>query len=65
MKLLPRLIIVLILCLVAIALPGVPAQAVCLPYSIEVSPKWGMPGTNTTVYGYGFAADKQIGRAHV
>ncbi len=48
------------LCLIAAAIPGVPAQAVCLPYSIEVSPKWGMPGTNTTVYGYGFAADKLV-----
>jgi hypothetical protein len=60
MKLLPRLVIVLVLCLVAIAIPPAPAQAVCLPYSIEVSPKWGMPGTNTTVYGYGFAADKLV-----
>ena len=60
MRLLSRLIIVLVVCLIAIALPAAPAQAVCLPYSIEVSPKWGMPGTNTTVYGYGFAADKLV-----
>jgi hypothetical protein len=55
-----QLLVISILCLIAAAIPGVPAQAVCLPYSIEVSPKWGTPGTNTTVYGYGFAADKLV-----
>jgi hypothetical protein len=60
MKLLPRLIIVLILCLVAIALPGVPAQAVCVPYDVELSPKSGPPGTNVTVYGHDFADDKLV-----
>lgn len=60
MRWLSQLLVVSILCLIAAAIPGVPAQAVCLPYSIEVSPKWGMPGTNTTVYGYGFAADKLV-----
>jgi hypothetical protein len=60
MRWLSQLLVVSIICLIAAAIPGVPAQAVCVPYSIEVSPKWGMPGTNTTVYGYGFAADKLV-----
>jgi hypothetical protein len=60
MRWLSQLLVVSIICLIAAAIPGVPAQAICLPYSIEVSPKWGMPATNTTVYGYGFAADKLV-----
>ena len=60
MRWLSQLLVFLILCVMAVAVPAAPAQAVCLPYSIEVSPKWGMPGTNTTVYGYGFAADKLV-----
>jgi hypothetical protein len=60
MRWLSQLLVVSIICLIAAAIPAAPAQAVCLPYSIEVSPKWGMPGTNTTVYGYGFAADKLV-----
>jgi hypothetical protein len=55
MKLLPRLVIVLVVCLIAIALPSVPAQAVCVPYSIELSSKSGLPGTEVTVYGHDFA----------
>lgn len=60
MRWLSQLLVFLIICLMAVAVPAGPAQAVCLPYSIEVSPKWGMPGTNTTVYGYGFAANKLV-----
>jgi hypothetical protein len=55
MKLLPRLVIVLVVCLIAIALPSVPAQAVCVPYSIELSSKSGLPGTEVTIYGHDFA----------
>lgn len=60
MRWLSQLLVFLILCVMAVAVPAAPAQAVCLPYSIEVSPKWGMPGANMTVYGYGFAADKLV-----
>ena len=60
MKLLPRLVIVLVLCLVAIALPAAPAQAVCVPYDIQVSPKYGPPGTNVTVHGHDFYTDKLV-----
>ena len=55
MKSLPRLVIVLVVCLVAIALPAVPTQAaICLPYGIELSPKSGLPGIEVTVYGHDF-----------
>jgi hypothetical protein len=55
MRLLPGLIIALIVCLVAIALPAAPAQAQCGIF-IELSPEYGLPGTNVTVSGHGFAA---------
>ncbi|MGB6872614.1 MAG: IPT/TIG domain-containing protein [Dehalococcoidia bacterium] len=57
MKLLPRLVIVLVICLIGMALPPVPAQAQCVPYDIELSPSSGVPGTEVTVYGYDFDAD--------
>jgi hypothetical protein len=60
MKLLPRLVIVLVVCLIAIALPAVPAQAACVPYDIELSPKSGVPGTELTVYGHDFTAGKLV-----
>jgi hypothetical protein len=60
MKLLPRLVIALVLCLIAIAVPTVAAQAVCVPWDIEVSPKSGLPGTNVTVYGHDFSAGKLV-----
>jgi len=58
--LLPRLVIVLVVCLIAIALPAVPAQAICVPYDIELSPKSGLPGTEVTVYGHDFAEDTLV-----
>ena len=55
MKLLPRLVIVLVVCLVAIALPAVPAQAQqCGGPSIELSPSSGVPGTKVAVNGQRF-----------
>jgi hypothetical protein len=54
------LLVVLVVCLIAIALPVVPAQAICVPYDIELSPKSGLPGTEVTVYGYDFAEDKLV-----
>jgi hypothetical protein len=56
MRLLSRLIIVLIVCLTAMALSSVPAQAVCGGPSIELSPGSGVPGTEVTVTGQYFAA---------
>jgi hypothetical protein len=55
MRLLPRLVIVLVVCLVAIALPTVPVQAVCGGPAIQLSPGSGVPGTEVTVYGHDFA----------
>jgi hypothetical protein len=55
MRLLPRLVIVLAVCLIAIALPAVPAQAQCGGPFIELSLKSGLPGTEVIVYGYDFA----------
>jgi len=52
MKSLPRLVIVLVVCLIAIALPAVPAQALCP--SIELSSSSGVPGTNIAVNGQYF-----------
>jgi hypothetical protein len=56
MKLLPRLPIVLIVCLIAIALSPIPAQAQCGGPFIELSPGSGVPGTEVTVTGQYFAA---------
>jgi hypothetical protein len=55
MRWLSLLLVALIICLVAVALPTAPAQAVCVPWSIELSPKSGLPGTNVTISGQGFA----------
>jgi len=60
MKLLPRLVIVLVVCLIAIALPAVPAQAQCGGPFIELSLKSGLPGTEVEVYGHDFAEGKPI-----
>ena len=55
MRLVSRVLFVLVLSLVALALPALPAQADCSLF-IELSPEYGLPGTNVTVYGHGFAA---------
>jgi len=60
MKLLPRLVIVLVFCLLAIALPAAPAQAECVLWAIELSPESAPPGTEVTVYGHDFDADRPI-----
>jgi hypothetical protein len=60
MKLLPRLVIVLVICLITIALPAVPAQAVCVPYGIEFSPKSGLPGIEVAIYGHDFDKDTLV-----
>ncbi len=61
MCLLSRVLVVLVFCLIAIALPAVPAQAaICLPYGIELSPESGVPGTEVTVYGHDFHEDTLV-----
>ncbi len=60
MKLLPRLVIVLVLCLIAIALPAVPAQAQCGGPSVELSPSSGVPGTEVIVEGQFFDEGKYV-----
>ena len=60
MKLLPRLVILFIVCLIAIAVPAAPAQAECVPYDIELSTESGIPGTEVTVYGHDFQDDALV-----
>jgi hypothetical protein len=52
MRLLSQLLIVLVVCLVAIALPAAPAQA--QGTWITLSPGSGVPGEDITVYGHNF-----------
>jgi hypothetical protein len=61
MKLLLRLVIVLVVCFIAIALPAVPAQAQeCGGPYIELSTNSGVPGTEVIVDGEGFKAGKHV-----
>ena len=60
MHLLSRVLIILAVCLIAAALPAVPAQAICVPYDIELIPSSGVPGTEVTVHGYDFAEGRPI-----
>lgn len=60
MRLLSRLSLVLIFCLIATALPSVPAQAQCVLWAIELSPESAPPGTEVTVYGHDFDAGRPI-----
>jgi hypothetical protein len=61
MKLLPRLVIVLVVCLIASALPAVPAQAQeCGGPYIELSTNSGTPGIEVIVNGEGFKAGKHV-----
>jgi len=58
MRLLSRLVIALVVCLVAIAIPSVPAQA--NGAYITLSPGSGVPGEEVTVRGYNFTADEWV-----
>ena len=58
MRLLCRLLIILVVCLVAIALPAEPAQAQSA--WIELSPDNGVPGMNVTVQGHNFTAEEEF-----
>jgi hypothetical protein len=60
MRLLSRLSLVLILCLIATALSAAPAQAQCVLWAIELSPESAPPGTEVTVYGHDFDAGRPI-----
>ncbi len=61
MKLLPRLVVVLAICLVATTLPAVPAQAVCGGGpSIELSSDSGVPGINIAVNGKRFGENAYV-----
>ena len=55
MRLLSRVLLILVLSLIVMALPTAPAQADCGTF-IELSPEYGLPGTNVTVYGHGLGA---------
>ena len=57
MRWLSRLLAVLVVCLIATALPSLPAQAQCGGPSVELSPKSGLPGTDVTINGHYFTAD--------
>ncbi len=57
MRLVYRLLLILVLCLVAVALPATPAQAQqCGGPFLDLSPEYGLPGTDVIVYGSDFAA---------
>ena len=60
MSLLSRLLVVLVLCLIALALPSLPAQAQCGGPVLELSPESGLPGTEVTIYGHDFDAGKLV-----
>jgi hypothetical protein len=60
MRLLSRLVIALAVCLIAIALPTLPAQAVCGGPAIQLVPGSGVPGTQLIVQGQHFDAGKYI-----
>ncbi len=53
---LSKLLAVLVVFLIAILLPSSPAQAQCGGPFLELSPEYGIPGTDVTVYGHDFAA---------
>jgi len=58
MRLLSRLLVVIVVCLVAIALPEAPVQA--NGADILLSPNSGVPGEELTVYGYNFTPDEWV-----
>jgi hypothetical protein len=60
MRLLSRLAIVLIICLITVALLPIPAQAQCGGPSIKLYPSSGAPGTEVTVTGQGFTKSKYV-----
>jgi len=51
---------VLIICLIAIAVPPSPTLAVCHLWDIELSPQSGPPGTELEVYGHDFLPNRHV-----
>jgi hypothetical protein len=60
MRWLSRLLIVLAVCLAAMALPAAPAQANGVEPYITLDPDNGVPGTNVTVHGGNFTASEWV-----
>jgi hypothetical protein len=60
MRWLSRLLFIPVVCIIATALPSAPAQAICVPWGVELSPKSGFPGTNVTISGHDFYEDKLV-----
>ncbi|MGA2670146.1 MAG: IPT/TIG domain-containing protein [Dehalococcoidia bacterium] len=60
MRWLSRLLVVLLVCLAAMALPAAPAQADGGTPSITLTPNNGVPGTSVTVRGYNFVDDELV-----
>jgi len=60
MRLMSRLVIALVICLVAINLPAAPTQADSEGPSIWLSRSHGMPGTSVKVYGDNFTAEERV-----
>jgi len=60
LQLLFRLVIVLVVCLMAMALPAVPVQGQCERPAIDLSPDSGVPGTEVEVYGQHFDVGSYI-----
>jgi len=60
MRFLSLLLVVVVVGLIAIALPPIPTQAQCEGPFVELSPKYGLPGTEVTVYGYDFTEGKLV-----
>jgi hypothetical protein len=58
MRLLSRLLVVIVVCLAAIALPEAPAQA--NGADLLLSPNSGVPGEEVTVYGFNFTPDEYV-----
>ena len=60
MRLLSRVLVVVFVSLIGFALSPVPAQAICVPWDIELFPESGPPGTEVTVHGHDFAEGRPI-----
>jgi len=60
MKLLPRLIIVLLICLMAIPVLAVPEQLQAAAPNITVSPDSGNVGDRVTIHGYDFGSGDEV-----
>ena len=58
MRLLSRLLVALVICLIAIALP--PGSVQAYGEEIVLSPSSGVPGEKITVYGFNFTPDKMV-----